>query len=147
MNIIKATIENLEQLLPLFEAYRKFYKQSSNTEVAHKFLNDRFNKKDSILFMAFNNEKEAIGFTQLYPTFSSVTMEQSYILNDLFVVSNSRGNKVGEKLLVHAKQFVINNNSKGLTLETDFNNPAQELYERLGWKKDTNVLHYTWLNK
>ena len=97
--------------------------------------------------MAFNNEKEAIGFTQLYPTFSSVTMEQTYILNDLFVTSNSRGSKVGEKILNHAKQFVIKNNFKGLTLETDFNNPAQELYERLGWKKDTNVLHYTWLNK
>ncbi len=146
MNIIKASIENLEQLLPLFEAYRKFYKQTSNTGAAHDFLSDRFNKKDSILFMAFNN-KEAIGFTQLYPTFSSVTMQQTYILNDLFVDSKWRGNKVGEKLLDHAKHFVISNNSKGLTLETDINNPAQELYERLGWKKDTNVLHYTWLNK
>ncbi len=147
MNIIKATIKNLEQLLPLFEGYRKFYKQSSNTEVARDFLNDRFNKKDSILFMAFNKDKEAIGFTQLYPTFSSVTMQQTYILNDFFVDSKWRGNKVGERLLDHAKQFVINNNSKGLTLETDFNNPAQELYERLGWEKDTNLLHYTWLNK
>ena len=147
MKIIKATIENLEQLLPLFEAYRKFYKQSSNIEVARDFLSNRFNKMDSIVFMAFNNEKEAIGFTQLYPTFSSVSMEQIYILNDLFVVSNSRGNKIGEKLLDHAKQFVINNNCKGLTLETDINNPAQKLYERLGWKKDTDVLHYTWLNK
>ncbi len=147
MNIIKASIENLEQLLPLFEAYRKFYKQASNTDAAHDFLSNRFNKKDSILFMAFNKEKEAIGFTQLYPTFSSVTMEPTYILNDLFVASNYRGNKVGEKLLDHAKKFVINSNSKGLTLETDFNNPAQELYERLGWEKDTKVLHYTWLNK
>lgn len=147
MKIIKATIENLEQLLPLFEAYRKFYKQNSNIDAAHDFLSNRFKKKDSILFMAFNNEKEAIGFTQLYPTFSSVTMEQTYILNDLYVTSNSRGNKVGEKLLDHAKQFVINNNCKGLTLETDFNNLAQKLYERLGWEKDTNVLHYTWLNK
>ena len=147
MKIIKASLENIEQLLPLFEAYREFYKQSSNSKVAREFLSDRLNKKDSIIFMALNNEEDAIGFTQLYPTFSSVTMEQTYILNDLYVVSKSRGNKIGEKLLDQAKQFVINNNSKGLTLETDFNNPAQELYERLGWKKDTNVLHYTWLNK
>ncbi len=147
MKIIKATIENLDQLIPLFEGYRKFYNQLPNPEVAYKFLSERFKKNDSILFMAFNKNKNAIGFTQLYPTFSSVTMQQTYILNDLYVVPNMRGNKVGENLLNHAKQFTIKNNCKGLTLETDIDNPAQKLYERLGWEEDTNVLHYTWINK
>ena len=147
MKIIKATIENLDQLLPLFEEYRKFYKQLPNSDVARKFLSDRFNKNDSILFIAFNNDEKAIGFIQLYPTFSSVTMQQTYILNDLYVVPNMRGNKVGENLLNHAKQFAIKKNCKGLTLETDFDNPAQKLYERLDWKKNENVLHYTWINK
>jgi len=147
MKIIKATIENLDQLIPLFEGYRKFYNQLPNPEVAYKFLSERFKKNDSILFMAFNKNKNAIGFTQLYPTFSSVTMQQTYILNDLYVVPNMRGNKVGENLLNHAKQFTIKKNCKGLTLETDIDNPAQKLYERLGWEEDTNVLHYTWRNK
>ncbi len=44
----------------------------------------------------------------------------------------------------HAKQYAINQNSKGLTLETSIDNPAQKLYERLGWKKDSDVFHYTW---
>ncbi len=147
MKIIKASIENLEQILPLFEGYRKFYKQLPNLEAARDFLKERFLNNDSILFMALNEDENAIGFTQLYPTFSSVSMQPTYILNDLYVDPSMRGNKVGEKLLNHAKQFAIKNNSKGLTLETDLDNPAQKLYERLAWKKDTNVLHYTWTNK
>jgi len=147
MKIIKASIENLDQLIPLFEGYRKFYKQNPDPEAAREFLKERFLKSDSTLFLAFNEEDIAIGFTQLYPTFSSVSMELTYILNDLYVVPNKRGYKIGESLLNHAKQFVINSNCKGLTLETDIDNPAQKLYERLGWKKDENVLHYTWTNK
>ena len=146
MKIFKAGIENLEQLLRLFEGYRKFYKQTPNPDAAREFLKERIIKKESIIFLAFNNKEEAIGFTQLYPSFSSVSMQKLFVLNDIYVVTEQRGNKVGEKLLQHAKQFIIDNNYKGLTLETDINNPAQKLYERLGWKKDNNVFHYTWTN-
>jgi len=146
MKIIKATLESLETLLPLFEVYRKFYKQSPNPEEALNFLSERFRKNDSVIFIAFDKDDNAIGFTQLYPTFSSVSMQASYILNDLYVISEMRGKGVGEALLNQAKQFAIESNSKGLTLETAIDNPAQKLYEKLGWEKDNDVLHYTWKN-
>ena len=144
MKIIQATSENLEELLPLFEGYRTFYKQEQNTEAAKSFLKSRFQLKDSVIFLAFNSSNKAVGFTQLYPSFSSVSMQRTYILNDLFVSSEVRGRGFGEALLNYAKLFAIENNSKGLTLETEIDNPAQKLYERLGWKKDLDVLHYTW---
>ncbi len=144
MKIIQANIENIEQLFPLFEEYRTFYKQSANTEAARDFLINRFKKKDSVIFISFDENKNAQGFTQLYPSFSSVSMQPTFILNDLFVHSNYRGNGIGEALMNHAKEFAIKENSKGLTLETSIDNPAQKLYERLGWKKDTEVFHYTW---
>jgi len=144
MKIIQATQENLEQLLPLFEGYRVFYKQEPNTEAAKSFLESRFQLKDSVIFLAFDSSNNAVGFTQLYPSFSSVSMQRVYILNDLFITSDSRGKGFGEALLNHAKQFAIENNSKGLILETDIENPAQKLYERLGWIKDEDVFHYTW---
>ncbi len=144
MKIIQATSKNLEQLLPLFEGYRTFYKQESNIEKARTFLSNRFKLKDSVLFIAFDSDKNALGFTQLYPSFSSVSMQCIYILNDLFITSDFRGKGIGEALLNHAKQFAIDNNCKGIILETDIENPAQKLYERLGWKKDEDVFHYTW---
>ncbi|HBY68373.1 MAG TPA: GNAT family N-acetyltransferase, partial [Flavobacteriaceae bacterium] len=96
------------------------------------------------IFMAFTSENEAVGFTQLYPSFSSVSVQRTYILNDLFVSKEYRGKGIGEALLNHAKQFAKKEGSKGLTLETETNNPAQHLYERLGWKKDEHTFHYTW---
>ncbi len=144
MKIIQATSSNLDQLLPLFEGYRNFYNQSSNPEAAKMFLSDRFQNKDSIIFIAFDENKNGVGFTQLYPTFSSVSMQCLYILNDLYVISNARGKGICKALMNHAKQFAILSKCKGLTLETAYDNPAQKLYERLGWKKDTDIIHYTW---
>mgnify|MGYP001580104231 CR=1 FL=1 len=144
MKIITATIDNLEILLPLFEDYRKFYKQSQNTDEVLKFLTNRFNKKDSVIFISIDDNNDAQGFTQLYPIFSSVSMQRTYILNDLYVNPIYRGKGIGKALLNHTKKFAINQKSKGLTLETSIDNPAQKLYERLGWKKDIEVYHYTW---
>jgi|TARA_B110000240_G_scaffold35291_1_gene38528 GNAT superfamily N-acetyltransferase len=144
MKIIPATIDNLEKLLPLFEGYRRFYQQASNTEVARKFLSNRFNKKDSVIFISYDDHEIAQGFNQLYPSFSSVAMQRIFILNDLFVHPKYRGKGIGKVLMNHAKKFALKKNSKGLTLETSIYNPAQRLYERLGWKKDTDVFHYTW---
>ncbi|MCZ4320198.1 GNAT family N-acetyltransferase [Aequorivita viscosa] len=144
MNVIKATISNLEQLVPLFNGYRVFYKQASNFEAAREFLKDRFAKQDSVIFLCLDSSENGLGFTQLYPSFSSVSMQRVYILNDLFVTSEARKQGVGEALMERAKQFAIKEGSKGITLETNADNPAQTLYKRLGWKNDTHVNHYTW---
>ncbi len=144
MTITQAKPEHLDVLTPLFDAYRMFYKQTSNLKQAKTFLKERLSKKDAVIYIAFIDHK-AVGFTQLYPTFSSVSMEQVYVLNDLYVNYKYRGNSVGQELIHAAKTFCIDNNSKGLTLQTAFNNPAQHLYERLGFIKDTD-LHYFWSN-
>jgi GNAT superfamily N-acetyltransferase len=144
MKIKRATPQDLETIVPLFDQYRVFYKQVTNIEASRAFLVERFQKKDSVIFLAVDEHNQGIGFTQLYPTFSSVSMQRTYILNDLFVTATGRGKGVGEAILNTAKQFAIQEGSKGLTLETDFDNPAQKLYERMGWVKDTQYIHYTW---
>ena len=145
MHIITATENNLEQLTPLFDGYRMFYKQPSNLEAVNEFLADRLQKKDSVIFMALDEQGTALGFTQLYPMFSSVSMQRSYILNDLYVSKSERGRGIGAALMEHAKQFARMTGSKGLTLETAIDNPAQKLYKQLGWVIDNKVLHFSWL--
>ena len=96
--------------------------------------------------MALDAQNNSIGFTQLYPTFSSVSMRPFYILNDLFVLPEIRNTGIGAALLSKAKDLCKKENNKGLALETAIDNPAQKLYERLGWERDSNFHHYFWAN-
>ena len=144
MKVSRADSDYLSQLVPLFNGYRVFYKQESDLNAARSFLEDRFLKNDSVIFIANASDGTALGFTQLYPCFSSVSMQPTYILNDLFVTSEARKKGVGEALMKKAKHFVKTEGCKGLTLETAVDNPSQKLYQRLGFKKDTKVNHYTW---
>ncbi|MFD2098350.1 GNAT family N-acetyltransferase [Flagellimonas iocasae] len=145
MTIKKASIADLELVVPLFDAYRVFYKQPSDEESARNFLKERFSKNETAIFIALENQ-EPIGFTQLYKTFSSVSLQPSYILNDLFISPNHRKKGVGEALLNQAKLHCQELGFKGLALETAVDNPAQKLYERLDWKNDTDYIHYFWRN-
>ncbi|CAM3365355.1 GNAT family N-acetyltransferase [Aequorivita lipolytica] len=144
MEVIKATLSNLEQLVPLFDGYRVFYKHKSDLDAARNFLKERLIKQDSVIFLCLDASDKGLGFTQLYPSYSSVSMQRTYILNDLYVAPEARKKGVGEALMENAKKFAKQQGSKGLTLETDIDNPAQTLYKKLGWKKDTHVNHYTW---
>jgi GNAT superfamily N-acetyltransferase len=142
ISIYQATINDLTQLVPLFDAYRVFYKQTSDKEGAEKFLFERFEHGESVIFMAKDNE-EAVGFTQLYPIFSSVSMQRLWLLNDLFVMEQGRRKGIAEKLMKAAKDFATLTRAKGLTLSTAIDNhDAQRLYERLGYKKDDGFVQY-----
>lgn len=145
MTIIKAHIEHLDLIVSLFDAYRVFYKRPSNKDAAKQFLFERLKNRDSIIFLALI-ENKAVGFTQLYTSFSSVSMQPIYILNDLYVTKEYRKQGIGVALLNKAKQLCRDNNYKGLSLQTETTNPAQHLYESLGWEKDPD-LQYFWTNE
>lgn len=141
ITVRRATITDLELIVPLFDAYRVFYKQMSDTGAARAFLLQHFEQQSSVIFLAFANGKPA-GFTQLYPSYSSVSMAEMWILNDLFVAADARGLGLGAKLLAAAKEFGMAAKAKELILETANDNPAQKLYERMGWRLDTDHKHY-----
>lgn len=142
LQIIEATEEHLSVLALLFDNYRVFYEQQPDLKASTQFLKNRMDASESVVFMALTPEKKAVGFIQLYPIFSSVSLESFYILNDFFVNLSFRNQGIGEALLKKAIEFSTLKKSKGLALETAIDNPAQQLYERLGWKKDSNFLHY-----
>ncbi len=145
LRIVQATEKDLPAVAPLFDAYRVFYDQPSNPQSAASFLRDRITNGDSIIFLAWLDDR-AVGFTQLYRTFSSVALQPFFILNDLYVEKSYRNRGIGEALLKSAKQYCISSGYRGLALETAKDNPAQQLYERLVWKQDTQYLHYFWKN-
>ncbi|MGE7764995.1 GNAT family N-acetyltransferase [Peribacillus sp. NPDC096540] len=142
MNIQKATLTELDSLTELFDLYRVFYEQTSNLEGAREFLKERLTNEESVIFMAFDGDNP-IGFVQLYPSFSSVSMMRSWLLNDLFVKGNARKKGFGEKLLKAAITFAKETGAKGVSLETDKdNNNAQKLYEKIGFIRESNYFYY-----
>lgn len=142
MKIKIATIEEVTNIAPLFNAYRMFYDQANNLAEAASFLSDRITNNDSIIFCALHNDKY-IGFTQLYPTFSSVSMKKAYILNDLYVDENFRRMNVAAQLMDAAFHFAEDNGARFVALETGMDNvQAQALYEKVGMIHEQNVKHY-----
>lgn len=142
LQVIPAGLEHLEALAPLFDGYRQFYKQESDLTGAKAFLEARLQREESVVFLALEGT-EALGFTQLYPSFSSVSMARLWILNDLFVNPAARGKGVGEALLARAAEFARETGAVGLQLETATDNyPAQGLYQRAGWRRETAFYTY-----
>lgn len=143
MKILKAKIDHLEDVLELFNAYRVFYKQEAKPLKAKNFLRRRLQAGESHIFIAYLNDKP-VGFTQLYPSFSSVAMERIFVLNDLFVSEESRKRGVAEALMKTAAEFAKSQNAIRLCLETAKDNiPGQSLYEKLGWVKGDDFFSYS----
>ena len=142
MNIHQATINDLDSLVELFDLYRQFYKQASDLKGAREFLEDRFVKNESIIFIAFD-DGNPVGFTQLFPSFSSVSMHRSWVLNDLYVKETARRKGVAEKLIRKAIAFAEETGSKGILLDTAADNVnAQKLYEKIGFIKESTYFYY-----
>ncbi len=143
MKILKASSEDLEKIVPLFDLYRQFYKHPPDQEAARHFLQERLNKNESVIFYAQDPLLATVGFIQLYPSFSSMAMKRLWILNDLFVNPTERRMNIGRKLLLKAIDYAKETNARGLTLKTARDNlPALKLYESLDWKQDQRFYSY-----
>jgi GNAT superfamily N-acetyltransferase len=138
---IRAELDDLDTLVPLFDGYRRFYGQKPDPDGARAFLVERFKRDESVIFLPFVGT--AAGFTQLYPSFSSVSMKRLWVLNDLFVDPNVRRAGVGRALLAIAERWATETQAKGLVLSTAVTNvAAQRLYESCGWIRDDEYFHY-----
>jgi len=137
IDVRRATAADLDLLVPLFDQYRQFYRLQSDPDGARTFLRDRLERNESFIFLAFA-DSAAVGFTQIYPTFSSGAMARILILNDLFVAPEARRCGAGTALLAAAAEHGRRVGAVRLLLSTEVNNTtAQALYERTGWRRDT----------
>lgn len=141
-NLTLANSDYIDSLSELFDQYRVFYGQLSDFEAAKRFLQDRFQKSDSVIFMASDNG-HIVGFIQLYPSYSSVAMKPIWILNDLFIKESYRSKGVATLLIDTAKKHADVTSAARIVLATQTSNiPAQRLYESAGFLKDEEYYHY-----
>jgi ribosomal protein S18 acetylase RimI-like enzyme len=138
----RATTDDISLVAPLFDGYRQFYGQVSNLALAQQFIQARLTQNESVIFIAVDANGQAQGFTQLFPSFSSISAKRLWILNDLFVLPAMRGQQIGRRLLDTAREFAQADGAKQLSLSTAHDNPAQKLYEDAGYVRDQHFYYY-----
>jgi ribosomal protein S18 acetylase RimI-like enzyme len=138
-----ATLHDLATLVPLFDGYRQFYGQPADLPRAREFLAERLRRQESLILLARGEAGAGLGFTQLYPLFSSVRAVRTYLLNDLFVAAGARRQGVATALLGAAATQARALGAASLSLSTALDNaPAQALYAALGWQRDRQFCEY-----
>jgi ribosomal protein S18 acetylase RimI-like enzyme len=147
MNIRALNKTDIDKIAVLFDAYRVFYEKKTDIEAAILFLLDRIENNESTIFVAENEERNLVGFVQLYPLFSSTRMKKLLLLNDLYVDEGYRGKGISLQLIDACKAFCKSTNACGLILETAKSNMAgNKLYPKTNFVLDNDHNYYSWDN-
>lgn len=145
MIIRRATLADIQKLLPLFHAYRNFYKQQIDPQNAVKFLTEGVSDHKAVIFIVIDEKHDSniIGFAQLIPARCSLRLKNYWILYDLYIDTNYRNMHLAEALLDEVEKFAIESGAARIELQTAYNNlPAQKLYEKKGYQQEQEFRSY-----
>ena len=145
MRIVKATLEHLDLLAPLFVKYREFYGELSFPDSSRAFLEKRLSRDESVIYLALaaDDDKKLLGFCQLYPSYSSLSLKRVWILNDIYVAEDARRQLVADHLMRTAKKMAKDTQAVRMRVSTSSNNDvAQKVYESIGFREDTQFKNY-----
>lgn len=142
MKVTRAQLAEVSRAAPLFAAYREFYGEPYDLESASSFLASRLARDESIVLLAQDDDR-TVGFTQIYPAFSSTRLAPIWILNDLFVTEEARGSGAVDALLDTAATLAVEAGVIAIELSTAHTNlRAQAVYDRHGYQVDTVYKSY-----
>lgn len=143
----RARVADVDRVAPLFDAYRQFYGAEPDVPAARAFLAQRLTCGESVVLLASlaprsGDEHALAGFVQLYPSFSSLALRRSIVLNDLFVAQAWRGCGVARRLVREVVAYARGVGAVGIELATQPTNlHALRLYEAEGFVRDTDFVH------
>jgi GNAT superfamily N-acetyltransferase len=137
--IIRQAIESdVDAVAEIVKRYRDFQGVTSQ-DMAHiqAFIRERIVSSESVILIAIHEKSNVIvGFAQLYPTFSTVSLRRQWLLNDLYVDKEERNSGVGSALMEAIKER-FRGKAKGFILVTEKTNiEAKRFYNKHGWKTD-----------
>jgi GNAT superfamily N-acetyltransferase len=136
ITVRRATPQSIDALLPLVRAYRAFYEQTPDPAGERRFISKHLRDATSTVFFATDGTS-ALGFVQIFESWSTVRLAPMLILEDLFVEPSARGRGVARALIDAAIAYAREAGAFGMFLETAVDNErAQEVYQRAGWKRE-----------
>ena len=142
ITVRQAVLSDLEALAKLFNEYREFQGEKSDLAAGQQFLQARFDHGESVIFVA-QDQNLPVGFAQLYPSYSSVSLKRVFVLNDLFVHKSGRRKGVATELLAAVEAYAWSLGAVRVTLNVARTNKSgQVLYEAKGWSQDSQFFMY-----
>ena len=142
ITVRQAVVCDLEDVAKLFDRYREFQGEASDLAAARGFLQARLSRGESAVFIA-HEAAVPVGFAQLYPSYSSISLARVFVLNDLFVDEAARRKGVAAKLLAAVEDYAWSHAATRVTLNVARNNESgQALYEARGWSRDAQFFMY-----
>jgi ribosomal protein S18 acetylase RimI-like enzyme len=85
-----------------------------------------------------------VGFVQLYPGFSSLSLGRAWVLNDLYVAPEARRHGAARLLMEAARRHGVRTGAVRIELATaKTNRAARALYDALGYELDD---HFDYLS-
>jgi ribosomal protein S18 acetylase RimI-like enzyme len=157
VDVRPATDDDVDAVVDLFRQYLRFYDQEVPDAEARAYLTARRDAGDCVLLVAVLRPDgtepddlaaggEVIGFTQSYPTWSSVSLSRSWVLNDLFVAPTVRGTGAARALVRETCRRAKEAGAIRVSLATAWDNvAAQGLYESEGFVRDQHFHHYAYV--
>ncbi|UQY32894.1 GNAT family N-acetyltransferase [Pseudomonas fulva] len=144
MRIVQATLEHLDLLTPLFVRYREFYGERPFLDSSRKFLETRIKREESVIYLALaDDDDKLLGFCQLYPSYSSLSLKRVWILNDIFVAEDARRQLVADRLLQTARKMAKQTQAVRMRVATSRDNEvAQKVYQSIGFVEDEQFKNY-----
>lgn len=146
VRVRRATAADADCAALLFDQYRQFYGQQSDVDVARTFLAERIKRRESVILLARESAlplHTPVGFVQLYPAFTSVSVGRLWILNDLFVTPSARRKGVAMALMAAAGRHARRTKAVRIELTTAHDNArARRLYETLGYLEEREFVTY-----
>ncbi|QBC42158.1 GNAT family N-acetyltransferase [Iodobacter fluviatilis] len=148
LTIRQANLDDLHEIWrlwgawALFDEYRQHFNQATDLEAGHQFLIERLKSGDSVLFTACEGTK-TVGFAQLYWNISSLRMQKTLLLNDLYVTKESRHRGVGRALIKATEDFAAQQHVVYMEMESAASEKdALSLYKNAGWQPSRDYVVY-----
>jgi ribosomal protein S18 acetylase RimI-like enzyme len=158
VDVRPATDDDVDAVVDLFRQYLRFYDQEVPEAEARAYLTARRDAGESVLLVAALRPDARppaddappagtlVGFAQSYPTWSSVSLSRTWVLNDLFVSPDARGTGAGRALVQDTCRRATEAGAIRVSLATAWDNvAAQGLYESEGFVRDQHFHHYAYV--
>jgi len=132
--------DDLEDALPLFAGYQRFYHAEPDDQRNRQFFARFLDPSEDGLLLGAWVDGDLVGFACIYWTFSSANAAEVALMNDLFVAEGLRGKGIGLLLINAAAAAGRAKGKRHLEWLTAVDNDrAQRLYDRTEATRETWV--------